>query len=265
MTTLPSHIVEAINSEFPSISDNTSLNSPRPVAALGGILSAIRAIPQDLIPVASRTVFLTTVGALESAIASCSPDIRRGRLTGRYVRDVLQLLESLPDEAVLADDTTLAFIDDSEYRLLLSGDVAAAHQALRNGEWKAATVLAGSVVEGLCLWAIRKAGEEKAFAEAERLHSGGVVKSKQRKHLLEWQAGELIAVAASPRLIKEDARAVAVNAKDYRNLIHPGRELRSQQRCTSGTAHVAVGGMQRVIEDLDSASRSTETAPSSPS
>src|SRR5215204_2690389 len=60
--------------------------------------------------------------------------------------ELLALLVAFPDEPFRPDDSSLQFIDDAAFRRTLSVDIAAAHRALMNGEWKAATVLAGSVI-----------------------------------------------------------------------------------------------------------------------
>jgi hypothetical protein len=48
------------------------------------------------------------------------------------------------------------FLNDPDLAEALRADIATASSALRNGEWKAATVLSGSVIEALLLWALQK-------------------------------------------------------------------------------------------------------------
>src|SRR5258708_21539874 len=59
-------------------------------------------------------------------------------------------LVGLPDAVPSAETVTLLFIDDDDdLRASLRQDVSWASSALRNCEWKAATVLADSVIEAL--------------------------------------------------------------------------------------------------------------------
>jgi hypothetical protein len=51
-------------------------------------------------------------------------------------------------------------------------------------------------------------------------------------------------------VIKADTRTQARLAKDYRNLIHPGRAARLTQKCDRGTALVTVAAVELVIRDL---------------
>ena len=58
--------------------------------------------------------------------------------------------------------------------------------------------------------------------------------------------------------IIEKAASQARLAKDFRNLIHPGRELRTRTSCDRGAAHAAFAALHLVIRDLEN---STKGAP----
>lgn len=249
--TVPSEIVQMIRERYPNLADNTNLASQPEVTFIAGILDAVEHIPSDLIPSGLGTRLRAVVGSLQRSVRSCEGDVRRGHLSGRDVGGVLAILEQLPDEPFQPDETALRFIDDEDLRRILSVDIASAHRALSNGEWKSATVLAGSVIEALCLWAIRRTGDDaQALRVAGELRTAGTITTNVPGDLLKWHAHELIEVAFALRLIPEDAVGVARTTKNYRNLIHPGRELRTGERCTRGTSHVAVGAMERVVESL---------------
>ncbi len=249
---VPSQIVRLVREHYPQLADHTNLASAAEAGFLAGILAAVKQLPDGIVPAEMATRFAANVGSIEAAIQSCTPDPRRGHLTGLHVSDLLALLTVFPDEPFRPDDTALRFIDDAAFRRTLSIDRAAAHRALSNGEWKAATVLAGSVIEALCLWTIRREAAETALDTARRLQRERVLGQRGiPDDVLSWHAPELIEVAFALGFIEQDTVQVARTTKDYRNLIHPGRELRTGQECTEGVAHVAVGAMQRVVEDLD--------------
>lgn len=249
---VPSHIVRLIREHYPQLADHTNLASAAEAGFLSGVLAAVKQMPEGIVPADSATRFAAIIGSLEAAVQSCAPDARRGHLTGRHVSDLLALLTAFPDEPFRPDDTILQFIDDAPLRRTLSIDLAAAHRALAHGEWKAATVLAGSVVEALCLWGIRRNGADRAVETGQRLQRERVLGQRGLPNdLLNWHAPELIEVAFAQGLIGLDTIQVARTTKDYRNLIHPGRELRTGQQCTEGVAHIAVGAMRRIAEDLE--------------
>src|SRR5262249_9160647 len=60
-----------------------------------------------------------------------------------------QILLKCPDYASSRGESGLEFIRDSNLQKSLREDISSAHSLLRNGEWKACTVMAGSVLEAL--------------------------------------------------------------------------------------------------------------------
>ena len=71
---------------------------------------------------------------------------------------IREALAKCPDQAPSPYTTTaLAFITDNDLRDSVQLDISTATSALHNGEWKAATVLAGAASEALLLLAIRNA------------------------------------------------------------------------------------------------------------
>ncbi len=73
---------------------------------------------------------------------------------GDPVSLVHRMLSKCPDEAPAAGTEELKFVTDQALRNSLRPDLSAAESALHNGEWKAATVLAGSAIEALLLWSV---------------------------------------------------------------------------------------------------------------
>ena len=59
-----------------------------------------------------------------------------------------------------------------------------------------------------------------------------------------------IEVAAELNLIGTETAMQCRLAKDYRNLIHPGRAQRLGQACNRGTALSAVAAVEHVVNDL---------------
>ncbi len=68
---------------------------------------------------------------------------------------VRRALADCPDEAPVPGTLALSFIGDVELRESIRLDIRAANRDLSNGNWKGATVLAGSAIEALLLWALQ--------------------------------------------------------------------------------------------------------------
>lgn len=82
-------------------------------------------------------------------------------------RDAINEIVVLLSVGPTLSTSGLQFIQDTELRTELRSDLGAIERALSNGEWKAATILAGSSVEVLLLWAL----QQKPRSEIPKLSS----------------------------------------------------------------------------------------------
>lgn len=161
---------------------------------------------------------------------------------------IREALAKCHDEFPSTSISELTFIEDEDLRETLGRDIGAVNSAFSNLEWKAATVLAGSVIEALLLWALeKKPGEVQA--SVKRLVDDKTFKSKPAADLNDWNLFLYSKVAADLKLLDGDTVSQVDLARDYRNLIHPGKVKRSQP-CSRATAMTAVAAMERVKQDL---------------
>jgi hypothetical protein len=161
-----------------------------------------------------------------------------------------QVLLRCADDAPIQSTGGLDFITDKNFRESLRRDVSTAHTAVMNGEWKPATVMAGSVVEALLLWALQNRSQSDIANSVSSLVSTKRIPKNPGSDLLHWSLQPLIEVGDDLGIIKGVTASQCRIAKDFRNLIHPGKAERLKTRCTRGTALSAVGAMEQVIEDL---------------
>lgn len=151
------------------------------------------------------------------------------------IREVLRF--HCREMAVPEATAGLEFIDDPEYRQRLREDVASAESSFEDGQFKASTVLAGGVIEALILFELQGRSEDIQDP------------TLGPKRLDERTLGELLKIARSLNLFSDEALRAAELAKDFRNLIHPGRELRKAATCTRGTARSALAAMDLLINE----------------
>jgi hypothetical protein len=164
------------------------------------------------------------------------------------IRDALA---SCPDEIAPVASNELIFIEDREFRKALLIDLGASRAALSHQEWKAATVPSGSIVEALLLWAI----QNKVEADVKpALVAAAAANNWKRQPVLAdilfWDLNTLVGVADQMKLIESDTTKQVRLAKDFRNLIHPGRVIRTQQACDRGTAFATNAAAEFVARDL---------------
>jgi hypothetical protein len=163
---------------------------------------------------------------------------------------VYKLLEGCPDESPAPDTHELAFISDRALRFSLRLDVHEATRALAAGQWKSATVMAGSVVEAVLLAALTRAGVGLA-REAARRNTHNPVEERFLKGTLEsWSLYPMIAAAEGLEIISEDTAKLATIARGFRNLIHPGRAQRTGVSADKGTSYTALAAVERVVADV---------------
>jgi len=166
------------------------------------------------------------------------------------IKVIRELLVKCPDESTAPASNALTFMPDTKYRESLRTDLSAVNRALSASEWKAATVLAGSLVEALLLWAIGTKSEVeireavKASLELKQLAKQPAAKAEN------WNLSQMIEVGQQLRLISESTACQVRLAKDFRNLIHPGRAVRLRQECNRATAFTAVAAVEHVALDL---------------
>jgi hypothetical protein len=121
------------------------------------------------------------------------------------------------------------------------------------GEWKGATILAGSCCEALLLYGLQtretKAPGSIATAVAAIWPGGNVPNAADLAHR-SWDLFSYTETAHYLGLITDTTKTELGPTRDYRNLIHPAKTMREKVRCDRGTAFVATGALEHVISDL---------------
>jgi hypothetical protein len=227
----PSQIVEYIDGSFPadSFQDENLLLNHHIIAPLSALLALIDKVPQHLIALdRSDFALLTTTKAFVSIALRESARLRFKssshmpyRLIGpnrrNAVLSIRDLFAKCSDEAPHPKTAGLAFLTDDDLRASLRADLDQADRAMRDGHWKSATVLAGAVAEALLLWSVRRDW---------KMIEPTLEKKLQSRELEEWDLKDYVAVAHRAKIISEEACKQCELCREFRNLIHPGRENR---------------------------------------
>ncbi len=215
------------------------------VTALLGIVRLIERIPEEvlLLDPAIDAQFTMALTALEAAITKgqSNPNAfdwpRIVVSTKSDPEDCLVIvknaLATCPDQAPSQSMKGLEFLADNFRRSLLT-DLRSAEICMNIGEWKASTVLSGSVIEALLLWAIGNRNEAERSSAMDRAVTKRVLSTRlQVKNLTEkeWGLHSYIEIAHELGEITEPTAHSCRNAKFYRNLIHPG----AAERCADKT------------------------------
>lgn len=237
---LPSQIVSAIDGMFgpnrPEIDSGAITNIYR--AEVHALLNLLDEVPGELIDLASMDYleFSRCRAVLATSLALWNVgDARPVRNVGGKdaLERIRRLMKQCHDE-LLPPEPELPFIVDTDVRLGIEDRIRAAWTDFNAREWMGATVFAGAALEALLLWALKQV----KLTNAPKL-------PLDRLHL-----ADLINLAASNSVIDAATEQQSGLAKDARNLIHPGRALRSGEACNKATALAALAAVYRLIEQL---------------
>jgi len=244
---MPSQVVATIDNLFPHAARGTagSLDASHSTK-LRGLCDLVGAIPMELVQCsdADYSAFVLAVATIQETLAQWQSRGAVGAMPPSGGADAVttlrQILAQLPDEYPPALHAELIFITSVELRESIRTDVGAAHRANNRAEWKAATVLAGAAIEALLHWRLSQE-PPTTLATAARA---------PRKALNDYVLSDCINVAEDLSIIPAKTATAALLAKDFRNLIHPGRAVRLSEKCSRSTSLQALGALEAVIEAL---------------
>ena len=256
--TVPSQIVALIDEHFPDAEAAPNFNVANDKAPiLAAIVQLYRDVPEELLQISGSDYsdLVLGVSSLEhmSNLWVARGDVAVPQKVKRVhaLSIVRRALCKGPDQAPAPETTGLLFIMDDELRNSFRQDISAASSNLHSGEWKGATVLAGSAAEALLLSAIQDRKTKQEVEAAWRTLAAGPRQASQRVPKPEtWSLHEYIEVALALDLITEETAIQTRLGKGFRNLVHPGRAQRLGQTCDRATALSAIAAVEHIVRDL---------------
>ena len=230
-------------------------------ANLAAVLDLVEQIPDGLLMMDQEAYgsLIRAKATIRNILSNWTSNLNAGHKPLEYnfhrshnpLAHIRDSLAKCPDESPAPSTSELNFITDTDFRASLRNDIGAVHRALANGEWKGATVLAGSAAEALLLWALGQRSLPEITSAITTLRASGGLNSNPDANRLEWwNLYEFIQVAEHLGIIKSNTAKQARLAKDFRNFIHPGVVLRLGEKCDRATALSAVAGVEHVVRDL---------------
>ena len=136
-----------------------------------------------------------------------------------YIARVLPRLEvALEEEVGLSfEELQFGFIQDEKLRIIIERDYQEAQRALMVKCWKSVIILSGSAFETVLLDLLLNHESEAKAAQAR----------PNKPDLRSWDLSDLIKVTVELELVPPMVETLADPVRQYRNLVHPGRELRT--------------------------------------
>jgi hypothetical protein len=258
----PSQIVEYIDRKFPHAKTGKRVNIPVGyMPTLSVLITMLDGIPPYVINLDEKDFidYIETIEAIKATLNAWKNGIYNFGFRGAPGLDkcpiavIREKLLMLRDEGVSPGTTKLMFIDDESYRELLKVDITVMNNAFDNGEWKAATILAGSIIEALLLYKIKiiDVNDKPKLQYIIRQNKNDNPNLDFPNDLDRFRLNHLIPVAVGLNIIEKDPTGIQCEiARGFRNLIHPGQAIRAAQVCDRGTALSSLAAVEHVIRNL---------------
>ena len=254
---VPSQVVSLIDQFFPDAVHRQNFNVTMSDAlSLSAVLRLAYEIPSELLNISgdNYTDYVSGLAAIDYTLKRWQ-NLQSGMgflqpfKTGNPVFLIRHTLALCPDSVPSPTTAEVTFIADPELRDNIRNDISAADHDLHKGEWKSATVMAGSALEAILLYAVgQRSSDIPGAVDAAR--SAGRLEQKPSSDPEDWTLPVYIEIALGLKLITANTATQARLAKNFRNLVHPGRAARLGQICNRGTALGALAALELTVSDL---------------
>jgi hypothetical protein len=150
----------------------------------------------------------------------------------------------LPEKKEM-ETPTFDFIKNKELVRILMRDYMEIVKCIKSGCWKSAIILCGSDIEAI-LYDLLKQNEPSALSSKSAPKFKGNVLP-----LEEWKLNSLINNASELTLVSKGIEGLTHTAREFRNLIHPLKEINEGYRLEKEEGENALTTLRILIRDLN--------------
>jgi hypothetical protein len=168
--------------------------------------------------------------------------------TVRVLKALLPVLALYRGDGSWGKARSFSFVLDPDLRQIVQRDyVELKLRLFPSGAWKSTVVMAGSILEAILydrLSSPTRLGLAMGSSKAPRKKNGTTKDITKDTSGDKWTLEDLIEVASDVRLLPTDqARTFDQVLRDYRNFIHPKKEIKARHSCTEAKAMMSVGAL----------------------
>ncbi|MHB8122927.1 MAG: hypothetical protein ACYDG4_12315 [Desulfuromonadaceae bacterium] len=160
-----------------------------------------------------------------------------------YLATALGILEIEveTDEGTPVTETKdFSFVKNSEIRRCLERDYTEIQRAFIAQCWKSVIVLSGGAIEAI-LTDLLISNSTKAKLSP---------KAPKQNEVMKWDLADLINVSVELDFVSSGVEKLSHSVREYRNLVHPGNEIRNKLTFNSEEAKIALEVLHIVHRDL---------------
>jgi len=169
------------------------------------------------------------------------------------VKAIAEMIEHHLGVDSSAQIRTFPYIVDPCHRTIIERDYKELRLKLfPDGSWKSAVVMAGSILEAILYDRLNK--DQATLTSAKNAASSvpNPPKNKKLNKMDEWTLQNLIDVSERVGIIpRGHADSVHASLRDFRNFVHPRKEIRSQHPCTEAEAYLAIGSLEAICNFIE--------------
>ncbi|MEY2512500.1 MAG: hypothetical protein QOE26_3263 [Verrucomicrobiota bacterium] len=177
-------------------------------------------------------------------ITTISTEMPQIRSFGKSISTCLDLYGGEGSRAI---SRLFAFVSDAGLRNIIERDYRELSLILLpGGAWKSVVVMSGSILEAILYDQLTKDASTQARAVTAS-------SAPRRKDISrgEWRLHDLIQVAVELTILPASrAQSIDQILRDYRNFVHPKKELRSAHPCSEAEALLSKGALDSVCNHL---------------
>ena len=221
------------------------------------IFTLIRALPEELnrldprdfLPSARCDFVMARGSARQWGTATNFSEAVHLQPIKQMAERVVLTLEQYGGDGSRVVSRSFAFIKDSGLRQIIERDYRELRlKVFPSRAWKSTVIMAGSIVEAILFDQLAcDPAKAKASKRAPKDKTGTVLDLVAG----DWKFIALIEVSADIGILPADrAKSFDQVLRDYRNFVHPKKELRARHPCTEAEALMSVGALEGVCNIL---------------
>jgi hypothetical protein len=152
----------------------------------------------------------------------------------------LKTIIEQPTNTPVTEQRQFRFINNVKLRTIIERDYSEIQRAYIAQCWKSVIILSGGSIEAILADLLKS--NEKAAISAKSAPS--------ETDIMRWDLSQLIKVAVELKLVSVGVEKLSQPLREYRNLVHPGNEIRNDLRFDSEEARIAIEVLNIVQRDL---------------
>ena len=145
-----------------------------------------------------------------------------------------------PTEIPVTENRQFAFMNNPNLRVIIERDYSEIQRAYIAQCWKSVIILCGGAIETI-LTDLLESNENTAKSSKS---------APKEPDIKRWDLSQLIGVAVELKLVSTAVEKLSHSLREYRNLVHPGAELRNKLGFDAEEAKIAIEVLNIVHRDL---------------